>query len=229
MKAKLSDAFSGERLQLILMLALTFSTGISDAVGFLGLDRVFTGNMTGNVVILGMALTGAEGLSIWGPLAALVGFLLGAFIAGRLMRSLPTQWTTAKSVGFLASGLVMLVSAAVMFLVPSSLLAPWNVGVTTLLALGMGIQAATARHLATTDVNTVVVTTTLVGLAADSRYSSAKGQLWVRRALSIGLIGLGALVGALTLLIHPAVGVALSAALILLVALIGHFRLVSKD
>ena len=33
-----------------LMLALTFTTGIVDAVGYLGLDRVFTGNMTGNVV-----------------------------------------------------------------------------------------------------------------------------------------------------------------------------------
>jgi hypothetical protein len=38
------------------MLALTFTTGIVDAVGYLGLDRVFTANMTGNVVILGMAL-----------------------------------------------------------------------------------------------------------------------------------------------------------------------------
>ena len=43
-----------------LMLALTFSTGIVDAVGYLGLDRVFTGNMTGNVVILAeqLALSG---------------------------------------------------------------------------------------------------------------------------------------------------------------------------
>ena len=32
-------------LKLILMLALTFSTGIADAVGYLGLDKVFVGNM----------------------------------------------------------------------------------------------------------------------------------------------------------------------------------------
>ena len=44
------------RLHLLLMLALTFSTGIIvDAVGYLGLDRVFTGNMTGNVAVPGMA------------------------------------------------------------------------------------------------------------------------------------------------------------------------------
>src|SRR5690606_36157903 len=59
-----------DRLHLVLMLALTFSTGIADAVGYLGLDRVFTGNMTGNVVILGMALAGADGLPVAGPLLA---------------------------------------------------------------------------------------------------------------------------------------------------------------
>ena len=49
------------RLHLILMLVLTFSTGVIDAVGYLGLDRVFTGNMTGNVVILGVALITSKG------------------------------------------------------------------------------------------------------------------------------------------------------------------------
>lgn len=42
------------------MLVLTFSTGMVDAIGYLGFDKVFTGNMTGNVVILGMGLAGAE-------------------------------------------------------------------------------------------------------------------------------------------------------------------------
>ena len=36
-----------ERLHLALMLTLTFTTGINDAVGYLGLDKVVTGNMTG--------------------------------------------------------------------------------------------------------------------------------------------------------------------------------------
>ena len=60
------------------MLALTFATGIIDAVGYLGLDRVFTGNMTGNVVVLGMALAGGNGLPVVGPLVALAGFVAGA-------------------------------------------------------------------------------------------------------------------------------------------------------
>ena len=36
----------------------------------------------------------------------------------------------------------------------------------------MGLQAATARHLSVKDVTTVVVTSTLTGLAADSGWAA---------------------------------------------------------
>jgi uncharacterized membrane protein YoaK (UPF0700 family) len=39
-------------------------TGLADAVSFLALGRVFTANMTGNVVLLAFAIAGTEGLSI---------------------------------------------------------------------------------------------------------------------------------------------------------------------
>jgi uncharacterized membrane protein YoaK (UPF0700 family) len=66
------------RLHLLLMLALTFSTGIiADAVGYLGLDRVFTGNMTGNVAVPGMAPAGGDDLPIAGPALAMAGFTGG--------------------------------------------------------------------------------------------------------------------------------------------------------
>ncbi len=53
------------RLHPLLMLALAVSTGIIvDAAGYLGLDRVFTGNMTGNVAVPGMAPAGFIGVSI---------------------------------------------------------------------------------------------------------------------------------------------------------------------
>ena len=84
------------------MLALTFSTGVIDAVGYLGLDKVFTGNMTGNVVILGMALAGADGLPIIGPLIALFAFMVGAAISGRTLRARPAGWAPLKPVKILA-------------------------------------------------------------------------------------------------------------------------------
>jgi uncharacterized membrane protein YoaK (UPF0700 family) len=43
---------------------LTVTTGLVDAVSVLGLGRVFTANMTGNVVLLGCAAVGVPGFSI---------------------------------------------------------------------------------------------------------------------------------------------------------------------
>src|SRR3712207_3247055 len=72
-----------DRLPATLM-ALTVVTGLVDAVSFLGLGRVFTANMTGNVVFLAFAVAGAPGLSIPRSLASLIAFLAGAAIGGRL-------------------------------------------------------------------------------------------------------------------------------------------------
>ena len=49
-------------LHLGLVLVLTFPTGVIDTVRYPGRDRVLTGNVTGNVVILAMAITGAVAL-----------------------------------------------------------------------------------------------------------------------------------------------------------------------
>src|SRR5262245_44141554 len=66
------------------MIALTFLTGVIDAVSFLGLGRIFTASMTGNVVLLGFAAAGVPGLSVARSLASLVAFLAGAALGGKL-------------------------------------------------------------------------------------------------------------------------------------------------
>src|SRR4030081_1441319 len=60
------------------LLVLTFTTGLVDAVSYLGLGRVFTANMTGNVVFLGFGIAGSGGLPVVAPLVSLGAFLLGA-------------------------------------------------------------------------------------------------------------------------------------------------------
>jgi uncharacterized membrane protein YoaK (UPF0700 family) len=210
------------RLQLALMLALTFSTGVIDAVGYLGLDRVFTGNMTGNVVILGMALTGADGLPIAGPVIALVLFMLGAAIAGRTLRSVAAGWPGRSTVLFAVVS-VVLAAAAVSLLIVADPGEPAQLGVTGALGLAMGMQAGAARHIGVKDVTTVVVTSTIVGLAYDSVFAArSKGHPWPRRLLAIGLIGAGAAVGALLLQLSLSAGILVAAGITLLAALFGH-------
>jgi uncharacterized membrane protein YoaK (UPF0700 family) len=60
-------------------------TGLVDAVSFLSLGRVFTANMTGNIVLLAFATAHVSGLSFARSLMALLAFLIGAILGGRVM------------------------------------------------------------------------------------------------------------------------------------------------
>ena len=75
----------------VALTVLTFTTGLIDAVSYLGLGRVFTANMTGNVVLLGFAAVGAPGLSVTRSLIALEGFLVGAAFGGRLGNAMASE------------------------------------------------------------------------------------------------------------------------------------------
>lgn len=97
----------GGRSLFAVLLALTLFSGLVDAVCYLGLGRVFTANMTGNVVVLGFAAAGAPGFSVTASLTSLGVFLVGAIAGGRLAtygasRSRILVLAVAVEVGFVA-------------------------------------------------------------------------------------------------------------------------------
>src|SRR6478609_11519229 len=67
------------------LLVLTLTTGLVDAVSYLGLGRVFTANMTGNVVLLGFGIAGSGGLPVVAPIVSLAFFLVGSGAGGVLV------------------------------------------------------------------------------------------------------------------------------------------------
>src|ERR1700712_3714604 len=69
------------RVPLLLLLSVT--TGLVDAASVLGLGKVFTANMTGNVVFLGFAASGIPGFKVAPFVVAIASFMVGALIAGR--------------------------------------------------------------------------------------------------------------------------------------------------
>lgn len=218
-------AVPADRLHLVLMLALTFSTGIVDAVGFLGLDRVFTGNMTGNVVILGMAIAGGGDLPVMGPLLALLGFMAGAALAGWRLRGAEPGWPPqATAFLALAALLVMTTGVGLMFMgghVP----APTEISFTTILGSAMGLQAATARHIAVKDVTTVVVTSTITAFSgALIRGTGASGKAMDRRLAAIVLILVGAVVGAALLRWQLGAGLILAGTVLAIVTAVGAWH-----
>ncbi|UWX97824.1 DUF1275 domain-containing protein [Arthrobacter zhaoxinii] len=219
------NAVPTERVHLWLMLALTFSTGVIDAVGYLGLDRVFTGNMTGNVVLLGMAFAeGGADLPILRPVLALIFFMLGAALAGRMLRRGPEGWSGRTTVSLMVvAGVIttLAVLTAVVDVQGSSLLGSIT---TSALAISMGIQAATAKRMKVAEITTVVVTSTITGLASDSRLAGGDSKHWVRRALAIALILLGAVAGAAALQVGLWLGLTISAVISIAVAVTGYVR-----
>jgi uncharacterized membrane protein YoaK (UPF0700 family) len=217
-------AVGHDRLRVSLMMVLTFVTGVLDAVGYLALDKVFTGNMTGNIVILGMALAGGDDLPVLGPLLALLSFTLGAFVAGLVLRGSGAAWGPRHS-ALLLGGAGLAVAVGVWFIAIGG--HPGLTAVTIaapVIALQMGVQAMVARHLAVRDMTTVVVTSTLTSLAGESFVGGGKGTVWNRRFAAIAVILIGAALGTLALRLHVSVPIIAAAALTIGVVLVGHRR-----
>ena len=95
------------------LLLLTFTTGLIDAAAYLGLGRVFTANMTGNIVLLGFGIAGSGGLPVVAPIVSLASFLVGAGAGGVLVKHLADHHSAlmARALGIEAS---LLAAAAVL-------------------------------------------------------------------------------------------------------------------
>lgn len=197
----------------VLLLTLTFSTGLVDAVSYLGLGRVFSANMTGNVVLLGFGILGHYDLPVVAPVVSLLAFLAGSALGGRLADAIADRHRA--HLGTALAGEVVLLVVAALFTGLAVVHADTFSGdaVIGLLALAMGLRNATVRRIGVPDLTTTVLTLTLTGLAADLRHLRTNRSAPARRLLAVGAMLTGALVGALLLEVSPAWVLALAATL----------------
>jgi len=175
------------------------TTGVIDAVSFVGLGHVFTANMTGNVVFIGFALAGAQELSVERSLVALVTFAAGAWAGGLLTNRGARSSAQLLVMAAAAEATLLAIAAAVGFghaIPPPSLVAH---GLIVLTAIAMGLRNAIVRKLAVADVTTTVLTLAITGLAADSPFARGAGTRSGRKVLSILAMFIGALIGTLML------------------------------
>ncbi len=195
-----------------LLLTMAAMTGLVDSTSYLGLDRVFVANMTGNVLLLAFALAGAPGLSADLSALALAGFLIGAAVAGRITNGARRWLLLAMAAEAALIGLTLLAAD-----VSGQMDGPRPYAVVAPLAMAMGLQHATARRVALPEVPTNVLTTALTGLVIDSRLAGGPGfHAPSRLAAPVAMFG-GALVGG-AFLQHVGVLVPLSLATALGVA-----------
>ncbi len=190
------------RVPLLLLLSVT--TGLVDAASVLGLGKVFTANMTGNVVFLGFAASGAPGFKILPFVAALASFLVGALVGGRTGKAhaegSERRWLVTSAVVETA---LLWAAAALALGFDVATQSPEGrlyliIGLT---GVAMGYRNATIRQLKVADLTTTVLTLTLTGLSADSRAAGGAGTNWARRVGAVVAIFAGAALGA-GLLVH---------------------------
>lgn len=158
------------------LILLTGSAGSVDAAIFLK-SHVFTANMTGNTVILGLALARLEPGSVAMTLFALCGFCVGAALAAWIVKTPEIGWSRRLNRA-LSTAAALLLVGGVAVSTPGCFGIPVAV---SLVAAAMGMQSASVQHLAVGGISTNVITSTLttavtrlVSVLPLSRQSGAK-------------------------------------------------------
>lgn len=130
---------------------LCLAAGYVDAYGYVDLGGVFAANMTGNTVLLGIAAARGEWARILPYALTLGAFFLGAMAASAMKRGFDRPYPP------------LLAAAALIAVVDRLGLTPDLV--LLLLAFAMALQGASLNRFGKTNLQTVVITSTLLNLA----------------------------------------------------------------
>ncbi len=174
-----------------MLLVLTWAAGYVDALSYLALGHVFTAMMTGNTVLLGLALGQGEAAAALRSVIALGGFLAGVAVGGLIVGTdtRSAEWPPAVTAALAAEGLVL-----ALFITTWHLGTPGTRGVLIgQLALAMGIQSAAVRCLGVPGIATTYITGTLTSLMVDLvGWARAHGRLLAATAAGRGSAGVAA-------------------------------------
>ncbi|MEO8848762.1 MAG: YoaK family protein [Casimicrobiaceae bacterium] len=209
-----------------LLLALAVAAGYIDALSYLGLGRVFTANMTGNTVLLAIAIAHFDADAAARSGLALAGFVAGVGAGAWIVQRdhSGSLWPRSVMVALTLEWIV-LVAFAIVWNVAGVALTAWSTALLIALsAFAMGTQSAAIHRLEVSGVATTYITGTLTHLTAHLmgwaqrkgapvfRYSALLAAVWI--------VYLGGAAAATVLLPFPLIALSLPAALILLVIVI---------
>jgi uncharacterized membrane protein YoaK (UPF0700 family) len=152
-----------------MLLILTWAAGCVDAISYLGLGHVFTAMMTGNTVLLGLALAQGEILAALRSIVALLGFAAGVAAGAMILERSDEdgRWPRAVTKALALEALFLALFSLIWVLAGNS---PGTAAVhfsIVLLSLAMGIQAAAVRRLGVPGIATTYITGTMTSLMVD--------------------------------------------------------------
>ncbi|WP_342555751.1 YoaK family protein [Paenibacillus sp. FSL R7-0652] len=153
-------------LQKYAMLLLCMSAGMVDVIGYLGLGHVLTANMTGNIVLLGIAIARAQEFVVLRAMLALIGFIAGNAIAAHMIGHVKTKngWSSRVTAVFTAESVLLLLFAVIMVGPFSGQLSYLLI---VMLAIAMGMQTTAARRIGIAGISTTVLTNNLAAVIED--------------------------------------------------------------
>ena len=205
-----------------LLLALAFAAGSVDALSYLGLGRVFTANMTGNTVLLGVAVAAGHSSDAFHALTALGGFCLGGAIGIAMIGARPAPWHRLTLPVF---GLEAAALAALLAIWESDGSGSLRYLLIALSGVAMGAQSAATRASTVPGVNTTYMTSTLMNFVARivQRSPSARTPAEASRlpGAAWAVYALGALAGAGAQQAWDAGAVAIPLAIVVAVTALG--------
>jgi uncharacterized membrane protein YoaK (UPF0700 family) len=201
------------RVRDLLLMALTVSSGAIDAISYLGLGKVFTAFMTGNIVFLGLRTARAGDFDVVRITVALTAFSAGVLLArliAKALRNSDRRFRRNSDGGFGVWPRELTTALGIMVIAQAGFLAVWvaaggwpSNGVAYILvgiwALGMGVQSAAGLSFGVTGVFTTAATGTLVVLMDSVAAWSRPATEWRRLAGVLVSLFTGAVAGGLLL------------------------------
>jgi uncharacterized membrane protein YoaK (UPF0700 family) len=186
------------RVRDALLLTLTAAAGSTDAVTYLGLGRIFTANMTGNLVLLGIAIAQGQLAGATRSIVAFAAFGLGMLVGiratpGTQRAAVWPRSATLVLVGELGLLLALLVGWEIAGDRPAALSLDILVAVS---AGAMGMQTAAARRVGVVGVTTTFVTGMLTNLLADLATTGPARSHQAIWAETLASMAIGAALGA---------------------------------
>ena len=148
------------------MLLLCMSAGMVDVIGYLGLGHVLTANMTGNIVLLGIAIARAQEFVVLRSLLALIGFIAGMRLQPICLDRLKPKWLVPS--GHRRIHRRKHTTSAVRYPYNYSLFEPFSYLLIVLLAVAMGMQTTAARRIGIAGISTTVLTNNLAAVIEDA-------------------------------------------------------------
>ncbi|KAF1680061.1 MULTISPECIES: YoaK family protein [Bacillus] len=187
------------RNSLLILLCLT--AGIVDVIGYLSLGHVFTANMTGNIVLLGLGIGKSLEATVFHSLIALIGFISGVMISTLIVgKAENTLWPPAVTKALAVEAFILFVFSCLSFY---SAFVPVYILI-ILLSISMGMQTMAAKKLGVAGITSIVLTGTLASLLEDLSnrlFFKKKKKTFLRdtvlRALAVVFYCLGAFIVAL--------------------------------